>query len=266
MPEVSSDKLQEQRDLIEKLFGDWKGFYQQQPAQDLMGQIQGRAAGTDVPFTQPVVDSMMVDNARNAAGGFNRDREMIYQALSAAGLGGSGLGASAVMGASRRAAALAREGRRQITTNAQLQNFQARERAQQQAQSYLAQQQQAQAQQAQSELGYRSQFREIQQEDPQTAQLRQQFSGANPFLKQLGSMSSVGWDPNAGGPLGGGTPFSRGSYTVAGQQFGWDRDRANQALDNKRSSLMAQAADWSAQRDAFLARYPNQSQTPTTYT
>lgn len=139
----NDDLLAEQRKLIFEALQRQGGFYDSPNSQGVMDAIMRQVKGEDQPFTGQVVTNMLADNADASAGGFRNNRDMIARAMANAGLTGSGLEQSALMSAQMQQGRMARQGRREINTRAQLENFQARERAQTAAMNFLAQQEQA---------------------------------------------------------------------------------------------------------------------------
>jgi len=148
------------------------GFFQAQPWQTLMSQISNRASGQDVPYTQSVINSLLGQQSDAIGQGFGQAQQQVNQGLSRRGLGGSGLGLSAMAGLRSQATAQQIAGRREITSRAQLNNFQARAQAQQQLQGAQGQQFQGQQQflqgdvanrnlAAQREIDFRSRMQEI---------------------------------------------------------------------------------------------------------
>jgi hypothetical protein len=183
MPQVGDLAYQQQRilDLISQagniyntdpLAQQQAGFFQAQPFQNLLGQVQGRASGQDAPFTQPVINSLLAQQSDAVGAGFGGARDALLRQLTRRGLGGSGLGISAQANMRRQATAQQIAGRRDITSRAQLNNFQARQQAQQQLQGLLGQQFSGQQQflqgnvanqnlAAQREIDFRSRMQEI---------------------------------------------------------------------------------------------------------
>lgn len=140
---MAADLLEEQRNLIFEALKRQMGFYDSADSQGLMQSIMGMVGGQDQPFTNEVRQNMLADNADASAGGYNSNRDMIQRAMSNAGLTGSGLEASALLSAQTQQGRMARQGRREVNTRAQLENYSARERAQTTAMNYLAQQETA---------------------------------------------------------------------------------------------------------------------------
>lgn len=185
------------------------GFHQQAPAQALMAQLQGRAAGTDVPFTPSVIATMVGQDVGAANRAMQNQNALVRQQMARSGMSGSGMELSALINARRAAAASARAARSRITSRAHLSNFQARERAQQQIQGYLQQQLQNQ------------QFMAAQAANLQA----QSVGGANQFLEQTRQVQQGGQN-NQGRARGGfmvtppgGFQKGRGGATPAQASF-----------------------------------------------
>lgn len=142
-----ADELSRQRDLLFEAIQRLGGFYDSPEAQQLLGQFQDRAGGADAPFTPDVVNYQLGQNSAGVSGQYGTEQEMINRAFANAGLTGSGLQTNALINARSRAAHRVREGRRSITSRAELQNYQARAAAQNELAQFL-QQQQANAQAA----------------------------------------------------------------------------------------------------------------------
>lgn len=155
---ASTDPLEIQRELMFGSLDSLLNFYNRPEGQQLMQQLQQRASGQAQPFTPGVVNAQLANNADASAGQFNNERDMIRMAMGNAGLGGSGLETSALVNSQRQANGMTRAGRREITSRAELENYQAQERAQGQVQSYLAQKQANEAAARAAEVGLRSQM------------------------------------------------------------------------------------------------------------
>jgi hypothetical protein len=152
---AEADLLEEQRRAIFEALQRQGMFYDSPDAQNLQRRIMQQVDGTDQPFTNEVRQNMLADNSDGAASGYQRNQEQINRAMANAGLVGSGLQASALMGAQMQQGMAARQGRREVNTRAQLENYSARERAQTTAMNYLAQQEQAKRQVMNSEVEQR---------------------------------------------------------------------------------------------------------------
>ena len=152
------DKLAEQRDMIFELLKKQLDFYNRPEAVQAQQLLTDRAQGGSVPFGPNVVNAMFADNADAQAAQVAGDAELINRAFANAGLSGSGLQTSAILNSRSRAAGRSRAGRRDITSRAELANFQAKERAQQQLVAFLAQKQAAEQAVAFREADLRSQI------------------------------------------------------------------------------------------------------------
>lgn len=153
---MAVDLLEEQRKAIFDALQRQGVFYDGADAQALQRSIMNQVSGQDQPFTDQVRQNMLADNSDASASGYQRNQEQINRAMANAGLVGSGLQASALMGAQMQQGMAARQGRREVNTRAQLENYSARERAQTTAMNYLAQQEQAKRQVMNSEVEQRS--------------------------------------------------------------------------------------------------------------
>lgn len=156
--------LDEQRGLAFRALNEQRGQYGDPFAQAYQTQLAQRAAGQDVPFTDQVRGLMLAQSADASAGQYAGEQQQILRAMANAGLSGSGLQASALANAQRRAARTARQGRQQINTRAELENYNARERAMEAAAQYLQQRAANNWLAAQQEVMLRSQFREVEED------------------------------------------------------------------------------------------------------
>lgn len=190
---------------------DLRQFYDRPDAAQLLQQMQSQASGKDAPFTGDVVGSMLSQNADSGAGQVASDQDMIRQRMSNAGLGGSGLEASAMVTSRRRAAALNRAGRREITSRAALENYQARERAMGRVQQYLAERQNAESQAGMAEVDFRSRMQSVEDSGGQSYG-NIETNDRNPMMGVAGG----GFDDGMGVE----EPF-RPTWTE--QTGGWDR-------------------------------------------
>lgn len=200
---ASTDPLEIQRELMFQSLNSLLGFYDRPEGQALMQQLQARASGQSQPFTPGVVNAQLANNADASAGQFNNERDLIRMAMSNAGLGGSGLEMSALVNSQRQANGMTRAGRREITSRAELENFQAQERAQSQVQSYLAQKQANEAAARAAEVGLRAQM--TMEGDAQNTQAQ---AGAYGQPTQGASGQSIVPGPSG---VGGGTSAQGGS-------------------------------------------------------
>lgn len=253
-PAPATDPLmEEQRRLAFGRLDELRNFYNADPmALQLQSSLQARMSGQDVPFSQAVRNALLAGNSDAGASQVAGDQAMIRQAMANAGLGGSGIETSAILNARRAASKVTRAERRNITSRAELENFNARTAAQQQAQNYLLQKQQAMAQAGQHEVDLRSQMTNVQNEgqaapSTQAAQadqaridmLRQKYAGQNPFLKELS------WR----------TPGNTAS-SLQNVGFGQMAPVADMnAYNNKVMALQQQAAAWDSDKAAFLQKH-----------
>jgi hypothetical protein len=149
--------LDDQLNEIFRRLGIQGNFYSQDPqAQQLQQQLSDRASGADAPYNQGTIDRLVGQEADGAAAGFAGEQDQINQFFANSGLSGSGVQGSAVVDARRRANAATRSARRDITSRADLSNFQAKETAQQQLQTYVAQREMAMRDVAAQEIEQRS--------------------------------------------------------------------------------------------------------------
>jgi len=264
------DLLAQEREKIFGLYGQAGSFYDNPESQALLAQLQGRASGEAVPFDQQVTSGMYAANADASAGRFGGESDMIRRAFSNAGMGGSGLQAQAMIQSRRKANAATRTGRREITSRAQLENFQARERGQQQVQNFLAQKQQAMQQAQFAEAQARSQQHATgdatnvaqatgtptaqtqtpsaapaaAKPDPQVEAMRKRFMGANPFARHIGSGKPGGAQYADANRFG--TSFSSGASRLATDTSRWNAQQ---------ESYKRQSDDWNRQQANFFSAY-----------
>jgi hypothetical protein len=224
--------VEEEREAALQRLRQMQMFYDKPEASQLMQQLQSRASGADSPYTQDVQNAQLAQNADAAAGQFRFERENMMRGFANAGLSGSGLMMSSMFNSQRRANALARQGRQQITSRAALANYQAREAAQQQVQSYLAQINASKMAAGQAEVDFRSQAREVGDAPAQTtpgATAPTAPSAPRPTGNGAGSWFTPGITVNPTAPtIGtaqvsyGGTPTSNvGTLMPAWQSQGW---------------------------------------------
>lgn len=221
---------------------DLQGFFNSPLAQGLQGQLQGRASGAQSPFSPDLIASLIAGSTDANARGVSRDSDMIRRQFANSGLAGSGLEISALVNARRQATSANTQARRDITSRAQLENFQAQERAQAQVQSFLQQRLQAQQQLVESQraqenqanqaqVNYNSQFREITPNNPSPAG----FGGSQgSWVDRWNSAQVQGLTAQANGAqIHGnlqGTPMSATQVFQANAQQANARDRLNQLL------------------------------------
>jgi hypothetical protein len=156
------DEIQKEWERAMQLYQQQRGIYDQGLGQTLEGALMGQLTGGDQPFNQQVQQNLMAEVADASAGGVASEADLIRSAFANAGLGGSGIEASAQMSSQRRARREAQKSRRDVQTRAQLENYQARERAQARAAPFLQQKAQAKWAPTQAEAGARLSRRLIQ--------------------------------------------------------------------------------------------------------
>jgi hypothetical protein len=182
----------QERQRILQLFSEALGLYDTPDMQNVLGQILGRASGQSAPFTPNVVNSMLGANSDGANGAFASERDLIRQSMANQGLSGSGGETAAILAAIGRQGMNVRAGRREITSRAQLENFGAAERAQQQAVEFLKAKAAHKSGIMTGEAGYRSSLREEIPEPPQ----QQTIAGGNAFGPPMaaGVFDQRAWD------------------------------------------------------------------------
>lgn len=256
MPEVTTDELAVQRQKIEEAIQRMRGFYDTNAAaqglanfyntpesQTLFGQVQGRAAGQDSPFSANLISSLIADSTSANARGVSRDSDMIRRMMANSGLSGSGLETSALVNARRGATAQTTAARRDITSRAELANYQAKVAAQQEVNQMLQQRlaaqqelvagQRNQANQADAQdINYRSQFREI---TPQPGGTGQASSSGGSWVDrwnqgQINYLTQVANGVTNRYGAGQGVPWSAGMVGQANADSAYARDRLNQLL------------------------------------
>lgn len=154
-------RLEQERNTALQRLEQLRTYYDRPDAAQLLQQLQGRASGQDAPFTQDVIGSLLAGNADASAGMARSEGDMLRQRYANAGLSGSGIETSAMVMSRRRASALARAGRREITSRAALENYQARERAQSQVMQYVQQRQMAEQAAGMAEVDFRSRMQAV---------------------------------------------------------------------------------------------------------
>ena len=186
-------------------FQNVAGFYQQPAGSALMAQLAARASGQDAPFTPQVISSLIGQDVGAAARGVSNQSMLIRQQMANAGMSGSGLELSGLVNARRQASASARQARAQITSRAQLANYQARAQAQEQIQGYLQQQLQAQqfmatqkAQLARDAILGQNEFQARMREVSQAGLAQQQGQGQAQQTKQAWNPQTLGRKGPAG--------------------------------------------------------------------
>lgn len=256
MPETT-DQLEEYRRKLLERYETLRGFYDSPGQQQFQQGLEARASGSDVPYTQNVINSQLSQNADAGAAGHASNQNAIQRAFANSGMSGSGLQASATLNSRRRTQAATRTGRNQIRSRADLENFQARERANQQLQSYVAQKYQALASATADESQYLSRLhatgdaenvaqatgtdltQQPQQAAPAPVQQAPQrpqnspFYGQNPYLGNIDS-GLAQYTRNLGS----------GATDFGGQRYAADQARREQMRD-----------DWYRRQNIFLSQW-----------
>lgn len=134
-------RLEQQRQMAERLLQQWRDFYPNNPAaMQLQGQIQSRASGQQAPFTDQVVAQIVANQASGANAQLQDEQEMIRRRFANSGLGGGGGQLQSELDARRGYNAQVAGFRNDAQIQQQLQNFTAQANAQAQLQQLLAQQ------------------------------------------------------------------------------------------------------------------------------
>ena len=161
------------------------------------GYLQAGMAGQDVPYTPSVIQSLLANSADSVAGQVAGQGDQVRGAMSRAGLTGSGLQASAMSDIYSQGGKETRSEARNITSNAELQNYMARERARQAGMQFLQQRAQNEWLANQAGTGLLSRY---------------EITGESPFASEGRSDSYAQQTFGDGGRLGG----SGAGYTTAG--------------------------------------------------
>ena len=151
-------KLERERQLAFGALESQKSFYDQGGAAELEQSLLGNMRGTSSPFSPQVVDGLIGRETDAEAGQLRSEQNMIRSRMANSGLGGSGLDTSARINAQRAASKRSRGASRDIRTRAELENFQAQERAQQRYSSFIAQEASNRAAATKQEVDLRSRF------------------------------------------------------------------------------------------------------------
>lgn len=215
---------------------------------ELQGRIMDGVRGVDQPFTPEVVSNMIGVEADASAAGLASEQELIRQAMANRGLGGSGMQASAMVDSQRRASRRTRGASRDIRTRAQLENYQARERAQQRAAAFLAQKEAAERAARLKEADMRSRF-EVTGDNAEDKSFENMLKLAT--LQRMG-MQNNGYSPGAtvptvrGNPAGQrGTQSSYGGVTNLGANVGTFRQTSG-GSGYRQMGLGGEAGPWGA--------------------
>ena len=163
--ELDRQRMERERERTFAELAYERDFYRSDPtAQQTRASIMSQMAGHDVPFTQAVQDGLIGRETDAEAMQLAREQELIRQQMANSGIGGSGLQASALINAQREASRRSRAASREIRTMAELENFQARERARSNAQQLIAQESAARWKPVEKAADLRSQFEITRQE------------------------------------------------------------------------------------------------------
>jgi len=158
-PTAADDaKLEEQRRLAFGSLGQGAGYFGAPFGQSVQSNIGNRMSGADAPYTQAVQDRLFARQADLAAGQEAGARDMIRSQLAERGMEGSGAGLAAMLGAGRERSAANTAALSDIQNRAQLENFSARERAQQAGTDFLSQRSAGEAPYRLKEADLRSRF------------------------------------------------------------------------------------------------------------
>lgn len=127
--------------------------------------LEPLAQGGAGPFDQAVINALNAESAGAAAGAYRTARDQISQAFGGRGLASSGGALEAMRGAQRQIGGDVARARRQVTSQAAVENYAARERALQQLQQLLG-----------LETDYNSRF-EVTGQDPLTEAFARMLGG-----------------------------------------------------------------------------------------
>lgn len=224
-------KLERERQLAFGALNDQKAFYDQGTAAELEQSLLGQMRGTDSPFSPTVVSNLVARETDAEAGQLRSEQDLIRSRMANSGLGGSGIATSAMLSAQREASKRSRSASRDIRTRAELENFNARERARSQAQSFVQQEAANRAAAIKQEVDLRSRFQVVGDDrgmDKLAAALAPQMAAASqaPVLPQGYQGRATGNEPKA--QYGGVTflngqgvnPFMQTTQSTGYQNFG----------------------------------------------
>lgn len=172
--------------------------------QQAQSAIANTMSGVDVPYTQAVQDRLFSGQADLNAGARASQDDLIRRQLAERGMEGSGAGLAAMLGAGRDQSAANSTALSQIQNTAQTENFAARERARNAAESFLSSRSAAEAPYRLKEADLRAQS-DFTMTDP--FNLGAYFAGLGGARSALGS-------PDQGIQLGLGTG---GAFNVGGR-------------------------------------------------
>lgn len=185
--------------------GQGSNYFNSPLGQQAQGAIGNALSGVDVPYTQGVQDRMFGQQADLNAGTRASQDDLIRRQLAERGMEGSGAGLAAMLGAGRDQSAANSSALTGIQNQAQTENYAARERARNQAESFLSSRSSAEAPYRLKEADLLSRS-EVTGQDP----LGNALAGILGLQKQ----SALG-SPQQGASLGLG---SGGAFNVGGQK------------------------------------------------
>ena len=212
-------KLEEQRRLAFGSLAQGAGYFGAPFGQSVQNNISGRMSGADAPYTQAVQDRLFSRQADLAAGQEAGARDMIRSQLGERGMEGSGAALAAMLGAGRERSAANTAALSDIQNRAQLENFAARERAQQAGTDFLSQR-------SSSEAPYRLKEADL--------RINSEVYGQNDGLGQFGKTIMRALGGGAAGSPQAGQPF--------GPQVQYPRPAMQQAGGGIKSAMPQQAA------------------------
>lgn len=177
-----------------------QGYFASPLGQQAQSAIANTMSGVDVPYTQAVQDRLFSGQADLNAGSRASQDDLIRRQLAERGMEGSGAGLAAMLGAGRDQSAANSTALSQIQNTAQTENFAARERARNAAESFLSSRSAAEAPYRLKEADLRAQS-DYTMTDP--FNLGAYFAGLGGARSALGS-------PEQGSQLG----LNLGAYTT----------------------------------------------------
>lgn len=131
-------ELARQRELMFNAINQQKNFFNTAAGAGMLrGDLMAQLSGQKQPFSEAVRNNMFSAQADASAAQAGREQEAIRRAFGQSGIAGSGGQTAAQIDAMRRHGADTRAAKRDIDTQAQLENFAATERAQQGMQNFL---------------------------------------------------------------------------------------------------------------------------------
>lgn len=182
-------------------------------ALEVRGSLQGQMRGQDVPFTELVQQGLIGRDSDANASALAQQQELIRQQMASAGLSGGGGQLAAQLSAQRAASAAQRSAARDIRTRAELENFQARERARQEVSQLMAREAAQRMQATNKAVDLRSQMEIIRSNEQNVGTFAQALAAMN----QGGGSSAQGYQPIGALPTGyqgrvTGNPVTQSSY------------------------------------------------------